>query len=1489
MNKRGQALLWMILAVLAPSLRGADYFVDPLKGSMANPGTAVSPWSTLAEVFSASPAKTFQPGDHLYLRRGNHGTAAVTGTNTADVYIEPEAGHTPVARMSLLNAHHWYIKGLTILGGVVIDDQNIENSDYNTFETCYMPSGGFQVYGNYNTLRGNHIRGGGILFGFHSNNGLVSGNTLEDFYSDGMHNQGNYGVWENNLVMNSHKINGNHNDLFQSLASAGNVLRGNEFRAYTDPNQADLIAPGVSDVQGIGLFDGWYTDWVIENNVVLVDHPIGIWIQGAINCKIKNNTVLRCGENSLFPYLYSPARFPNIRVAAKKTGAASTGNVVINNVSERFELDPVIDNSGVSIGIASGNVVVAKSAFASTFLDWAKKDLHLKGGASAVIDAGIPSNSPPAADADGNARPFGAAWDCGAYEYGYAPAAADATAPSKPEGLGAMIITGYGVDLHWTASTDNRKVLGYDVYRNGVQVGRTRAGTNYLDINTNTTASYTVQAFDHSDNKSLLSDPVSGTPPDPDTQAPTTPSNVVAQAISTHSIRVAWRASSDNWGVAGYQVFRNGGLAGTATGTNYTDAGLSASTLYSYAVRAYDAATNLSALSDTASATTFAPDLTPPSAPSNVVAAAQSTQSIRLTWFPATDNVGVTAYDVYRDGSNVTTVAGTNYLDTGLTPSTLYSYTVMATDAATNHSALSTAASATTFDPDISAPSVPSNLVATAASSGSILLQWSASADNRGVARYNIYRDGAVVDSVTTTNTLDTGLNASTLYRYNVSAVDEAGNESATSAVASATTRDPLPLLVGESFEYAAGSNLNGLNGGTGWGGAWVVGYNSLYPATIESGSLAYAGMGASGHSMKFWTKGNGTVYENLDRSFETLVADGGQTIWIGVVMALCNSKAAAAWSFTGLTTDAAGASNATLFATAADSVPTPFKFGATTLFTGDTNFTPHLVLMKMAMSGDANPETLTAYVDPNLAADSATWTGVSKSNLYANGGLIGFNYRGGRASTATTNEDIRMDEFRIGSTWMAAAGLSEAPTNNPPTPDGEAPTIPQNLAATALSSSSIGLTWNASTDNVGVAGYEVYRGASKVASPATTNYTDTGLAASTAYSYTVKARDATGNVSAASASAGATTLAAAVVSGALAEESFTNAAGGLVGLSGGTGWSGGWSMDSRYDNEAGRYEVIEGVLSNYPGLTAAGRYASVLSGGSGTYYPWAQRNLTTPLTDDGLAYWFAFQLQSIGYHKSSTYTLLGTTNVFVRMKVDVTGMNFQFLNGAYYSPGDTNAHLFLIKIQMSGDANAESGSLYYDPDLSADPVSWTALRTGTFTMTNGSLSAFRTDSDRAGSTTYRMLIDEIRLATTWQAAVGQAAVAGNPDVNGNGMPDVWETGHFGGTNQPSGGSGDDFDHDGLSNLQEYWAGTDPTNDASVLRMMQLDRSGAGGLVLQWQSVSGKTYAIQSSTNLAVGFRNTAESNLTAAGGTMSRTVSVEQATAGFYRVIVKP
>lgn len=91
---------------------------------------------------------------------------------------------------------------------------------------------------------------------------------------------------------------------------------------------------------------------------------------------------------------------------------------------------------------------------------------------------------------------------------------------------------------------------------------------------------------------------------------------------------------------------------------------------------------------------------------------------------------------------------------------------------------------------------------------------------------------------------------------------------------------------------------------------------------------------------------------------------------------------------------------------------------------------------------------------------------------------------------------------------------------------DSQAPTVPTGLSASAASSSQINLTWTASTDNVVVTGYDVFRGGSLVGSTATTSYSDSGLNASTTYSYTVKSKDAANNVSAASSPASATTQA---------------------------------------------------------------------------------------------------------------------------------------------------------------------------------------------------------------------------------------------------------------------------------------------------------------------------------------------------------------------------
>jgi len=82
---------------------------------------------------------------------------------------------------------------------------------------------------------------------------------------------------------------------------------------------------------------------------------------------------------------------------------------------------------------------------------------------------------------------------------------------------------------------------------------------------------------------------------------------------------------------------------------------------------------------------------------------------------------------------------------------------------------------------------------------------------------------------------------------------------------------------------------------------------------------------------------------------------------------------------------------------------------------------------------------------------------------------------------------------------------------------DTTAPSAPANLAVTGTTASSVSLSWGASTDNVGVSGYQVFRNGTSVGTVTSTSFTDTGLSASTSYAYTVKARDAAGNVSAAS------------------------------------------------------------------------------------------------------------------------------------------------------------------------------------------------------------------------------------------------------------------------------------------------------------------------------------------------------------------------------------
>ncbi|OGW60392.1 MAG: hypothetical protein A2V83_11965 [Nitrospirae bacterium RBG_16_64_22] len=193
----------------------------------------------------------------------------------------------------------------------------------------------------------------------------------------------------------------------------------------------------------------------------------------------------------------------------------------------------------------------------------------------------------------------------------------------------------------------------------------------------------------------------------PDTEPPSTPTGLSATPyLSPFKVKLAWNASSDNVGVAGYYVYRNGSAIGTAksfagkpggASTYYYDYSISPNTTYTYEVAAFDSAGNVSAKSNTATATTGSPDTEAPTAPSGLSATVVTTPSkkVNLSWTGSTDNVSVKGYKIYRNGSLCGTSSTTTYTDSSVTAGATYSYEVAAYDDAYNISAHSNSVSVT--------------------------------------------------------------------------------------------------------------------------------------------------------------------------------------------------------------------------------------------------------------------------------------------------------------------------------------------------------------------------------------------------------------------------------------------------------------------------------------------------------------------------------------------------------------------------------------------------------------------------------------------------------------------------------------------------------------------------------------------------------------------------------------------------------------------------
>jgi chitodextrinase len=394
---------------------------------------------------------------------------------------------------------------------------------------------------------------------------------------------------------------------------------------------------------------------------------------------------------------------------------------------------------------------------------------------------------------------------------------------------------------------------------------------------------------------------------------------------------------------------------------------------------------------------------------------------------------------------------------------------------------------------DTTPPTAPTNLVATAASGAQINLAWTASTDNVGVTGYKVERctgagcaNFAQIATPTATTFNDSGLTASTSYSYRVRAADAAGNNSAYSNISSTST-----LAGSDTTPPTAPTNLVA---------------TAASPAQINlSWTASTDNVGVTGYKVERCQGAGCANFAQIATPTATTFNDSGLT-------------GSTSYSYRVRATDAAG--NLSSYSTIA-SVSTPVP-----TLTTPSNLTA----------------TAVSSTQINLSWTASTETGgtVSKYLVERCQGASCSNFAQIATPTGTTVNDTGLTastaySYRVRATDATGnlGGYSNtASATTPPGADTTPPTPPTNLTATAASTTQINLSWTASTDNVGVTGYKVERCSgtgcvnfAQIATPTTITFNDTGLTASTSYSYRVRATDAAGNLSGYSNTATTSTL----------------------------------------------------------------------------------------------------------------------------------------------------------------------------------------------------------------------------------------------------------------------------------------------------------------------------------------------------------------------------
>ncbi len=425
------------------------FYVDPVNGDDGGDGSLEHPWKSIQYVVEhyvhsrswaslppneetsledVNPNGPVEAGDRILLREGYHGALEIVGRyNEAFVTIGVMEGETALLQRLLVRAgSYWHFQDLTLSPEsdppeergtlITLESHNwqgrahhlyvhgchaqtvLQTDSWGVEEWNTLPYNGAFITADHVRFEGNTLRN--VDFGITVRATFVDiiENTVENFAGDGLRGLGDDLLFEGNLVKNCYDVNENHDDGFQSWAIDGDppqrvVLRGNTFINYEDENQ-----PFKGQLQGIGCFDGFYEDWIVENNLVVVDHWHGITFMGAHNVIIRNNTVVnRDPTHDSSPW---------IRIDNHKDGTPSTGCVIANNIAVKA----IHPSEGT---LQMGNLLVGDDDLTGWFLDPTVFDYHLRED-TPPINAGEPDYASPR-DKDGKRRDT--LPDVGCYEF----------------------------------------------------------------------------------------------------------------------------------------------------------------------------------------------------------------------------------------------------------------------------------------------------------------------------------------------------------------------------------------------------------------------------------------------------------------------------------------------------------------------------------------------------------------------------------------------------------------------------------------------------------------------------------------------------------------------------------------------------------------------------------------------------------------------------------------------------------------------------------------------------------------------------------------------------------------------------------------------------------------------------------------------------------------------------------------------------------------